>query len=89
MFFLIGFRYIGPAIDDEEEDDAMEAAFNASAARAIGASVGDMDSVSDEEKNEARAASTAVVLHEDKKCTGLYLALLSIVLLMLLVQVLS
>jgi hypothetical protein len=63
----IYFRYIGPGIDDEEEDDALEAAFNASAGRASGAASGEMGSGSEDEEPEARPTSTAVVLHEDKK----------------------
>jgi hypothetical protein len=67
--YSIDFRYIGPGIDEEDEDDALEAAFNATAARAAGTTTGGMDSGSEEEEPEARATSTAVVLHEDKKCT--------------------
>jgi hypothetical protein len=81
------FRYIGPGIDDEEEDDALEAAFNASAARAVGAASGDMGSGSDEEDTEARATSTAVVLHEDKKCGAIHFSLF--ISLKVLLQVLS
>ena len=62
------FRYIGPGIDDEDEDDALEAAFNASAARATGTASGEMGSGSDGEEPDVRTTSTAVVLHEDKKC---------------------